>query len=494
MIFRHGVAKLALLGSVLVALAATGAGVQRALPVTPEIDEPVFVQPAVRIAATGNLDPGWFGHPGATVIYPLAAFYRLAGSDVERRFAQQPQDFYLAGRWLGVAYQVLAIPLVFAVGRIAFGATAGVIGAWLTAILPIAVAHAQIVRTDSAAIFFGLLGLWLMLRAFDQPTRIRLAIAGMSVGLAVATRYFMVALVPIALLTARRRAPLTLAAVAGGFLAMSPFALLDLPALRTSLLAEAESSHVGADGLSPFGNLGWYVSSSLPDDLTWPVAALAAAGVGLSLWRRSPRQLLLVVFVAVYVVGISTSALHWHRWTIQVLPLLALFAGYALQNVPSLPAAALGTLVASVQLAAQLVLFDLQQLQPSPRVLARAWLVEHSSPRTGIVSEGYGPPLEGTRLNNRVRFSLSEQRLDSYAGYVVASSAVYDRYFAEPTRYVRQVEFYEELFGRGQLQAEFHARVPGEEVLRALGGAECNCSLHPTRGAPSLRIYAVGPT
>jgi len=491
----QGVAKLALVGSVLVALAATAAGVQRALPFTPEIDEPVFVQPAVRIAATGNLDPGWFGHPGATVIYPLAVLYRLtAGGDVQQRFASHPEDFYLAGRWLGVAYEVLAIPLVFAVGRAAFGVIAGAIGAWLVALLPIAVSHAQVVRTDSAAIFFSLLGLWLTLRTLEQPTRTRVVLAGVCIGLAIATRYFMVALVPIALWSAGRRAPLALAAVAIGFLAASPFALLDLPALRSSLLAEAESSHVGADGLSPLGNLVWYLGSALPDDLTWPVAALAAVGIGLSVWRRQPRQLLLLAFVAVYLVGISASALHWHRWTIQVLPVLALFAGYALQHAPRARVLVLGTVAASVQLAGQLLLFDVQQLQPAPRVEARAWLVEHASPRTGIVSEWYGPPLDGTSLNNRVRFSLSEQRLDSYAGYVVASSAVYDRYFGEPARYPRQVEFYAELFSRGQLQAEFRARVPGEEALRALGGAECNCALHPTRGAPSLRIYAVGPT
>src|SRR6266480_6092631 len=38
----------------------------------PGVDEPVFVEPAVHMAATGDLNPHWFGHPGSTVIYPLA--------------------------------------------------------------------------------------------------------------------------------------------------------------------------------------------------------------------------------------------------------------------------------------------------------------------------------------------------------------------------------------------------------------------------------------
>jgi hypothetical protein len=41
-----------------------------------EPDESAFVRPAVRIAATGDLNPQWFGHPGSTVIYPVAGLIR----------------------------------------------------------------------------------------------------------------------------------------------------------------------------------------------------------------------------------------------------------------------------------------------------------------------------------------------------------------------------------------------------------------------------------
>jgi 4-amino-4-deoxy-L-arabinose transferase-like glycosyltransferase len=485
-----GAVKLALAGTILAALVATAAGVTRSLPLTPDIDEPTFVGPALHIAATGNLNPGWFGHPGATVIYPLALLFKLMGS------TPMP-DQYLAGRWLTIAYEVAAIPLVFLVGRTAFGALAGVVGAWLTAILPIAVAHAQVVRTDSAAIFFGMLSLWLCLRSAQQPTRTRVVLAGLGIGLAIATRYFMVALVPILVASVWRRAPLAVlgvAAVALGFVIASPYAVLDFPALRTSLAGEAETSHLGADGLSPPGNLLWYVTTALPSDLTWPVVLLAALGVGLSLWRRTPRHLLLLAYVVVFLVLISASALHWHRWTIQVLPVLALFAGSAVQHLASVRVAVACVAAASIQLVAQLALFDLQQLQPSPRVLARQWLVDHPPPGgTVVVQELYGPPLDGTRITSRARASLAEQRLVDYgSSYLVASSAVYDRYFAEAARYPGQVAFYEELFGRGRLLAEFRARAPGADVLLFLSGAECNCSLHPTRGAPALRIYAVG--
>ena len=54
----------ALLASILVAaFVVAWRGVHFDLPDAPLEDESYFVQPAVRVAA-GDLDPGWFGHPG----------------------------------------------------------------------------------------------------------------------------------------------------------------------------------------------------------------------------------------------------------------------------------------------------------------------------------------------------------------------------------------------------------------------------------------------
>ncbi|MFZ2518587.1 MAG: hypothetical protein WA089_07790, partial [Anaerolineae bacterium] len=39
--------------------------------------ENAFIVPAVRMVVGGDLNPHWFGHPGSTVIYPLALLYGL---------------------------------------------------------------------------------------------------------------------------------------------------------------------------------------------------------------------------------------------------------------------------------------------------------------------------------------------------------------------------------------------------------------------------------
>src|SRR5881628_1254421 len=64
-------------GIVALALALHLVGIRKDLPYTPEIDEPLIVNAAVRIGALIATDPGWFGHPASTLIYSLAGVYRL---------------------------------------------------------------------------------------------------------------------------------------------------------------------------------------------------------------------------------------------------------------------------------------------------------------------------------------------------------------------------------------------------------------------------------
>jgi hypothetical protein len=224
-------------------------GLHRDLPVA-DPDENAFVRPAVHIAATGDLNPHVFGHPGSTVIYPLAGLvhaWELVAHDgpivtsdasLSARFERSPTEFYLIGRLWTIALSVGALPLLFLVGRRAFNARVALIATALWAVLPYPVQLGRVVRTDSAGVFFGLLALWLCLRLLDDP-RIRWCVlAGVGVGLAVSSRCFMVALVPVlvaaavlpyrrALRSAIRSAGIALASAVGGFALSTPYFFLD---------------------------------------------------------------------------------------------------------------------------------------------------------------------------------------------------------------------------------------------------------------------------
>jgi hypothetical protein len=496
---------------ILVTFGVLAAGVKRDLPFTAEVDEPQFVRRAVLIAATADLNPRWFGNPGSTLIYPLAGIYKVqhatVGGDLGLRetYRSDPEDLYLMGRFLVIFYAVAAIPFVYVVGRRVFGARVALIGAALSAMYPLAVSHAQMVRSDNIAVFFGALALWLCLRVYDRPTVPNQLWAGLAIGLAISTRYFMVALVPVllaanilalsrdasqgrAVVRASLAAGAGLVMVAVTFAATTPYFFLDFKAAWAGVSGEARGTHLGHDGLSPPENALWYLRAAIPSVITWPQAALVAVAVGLVFLRRRPEQLLLLGFAVIYLAGISLSGLHWKRWIIPILPVLALLVAYAIAEVAGWLSGRLrasmmpqlAVVLAAVAVAAwpghQVVLQDIRHSRDSTRILAREWILENIPAGSRLAEEWYtAPSLGGSQLDVYTTRYLDERSLDEYRQegyqYLVVSSSVYGRYFAEPERSPETVAFYRELFAEANLLQRF---VPSS-----------------TRGGPEIRIYGL---
>jgi tetratricopeptide (TPR) repeat protein len=102
-----------------------------------------------------------------------------------------------------LAAGVLAIALslvVFFAAREWFGTTAGLVALTLTVFDPNILAHSGLVTTDIGATLFFLVAVWTFYRFAKQPTWIRLAIAGITFGLLLATKHSGVLLGPMLLL------------------------------------------------------------------------------------------------------------------------------------------------------------------------------------------------------------------------------------------------------------------------------------------------------
>lgn len=508
-----------LLGIVAIGLGVLLWGVRRQLPYVPEVDERDFVFPALGMAISGDLNPHWFGHPGSTVIYPLAALYHLwnvvqfhgpflrPDPTLWPNFWTRPSDFFLLGRFLGIGFAVMTIPLVYAVGRRAFNDNVGLVGAGLYSIYPIAVSYAQQVRTDSAATFFGMFSLYFCLKAQETRSIRSMLAAGLMVGLSIGTRYFMLALVPVLLLSQISvlwnrgskeksiesdwwRLGEGLLAIGAAFFLSTPFLFLDSRRALIDLSREAEVSHLGADGLDPASNLWWYLTQATPQSITWLQTLLMVVGFGIILRRHLPNQILILVFVIFFLVEISLPALHWTRWLIQLLPLFALSAAYAAEQFAANVCARLGwselarnrvlivvSIAVAIAPAYQLILSDIQQSNPTTRILAREWILQNIPRESRIAQEWYAAPLAAgdfiSYAQNRrsdpaggngyylfERFSVAQNRkLEDYASegyqYIVVSSAIYGRYFSESKRYEAETAFYRKLFSEAHLLREF---------------------------------------
>jgi 4-amino-4-deoxy-L-arabinose transferase-like glycosyltransferase len=505
----------AVLGIMLVSLGLECWAVTHDLPY-PGVDEPTFVKPAVHIASTGDLDPHWFGHPGSTTIYPLAGIYHAwetvahggpvfaADPGLANRFATSPGTFYLLGRLWSIAFVVGAVPLIFLLGRRCFSTAVGLVGAALWAVIPLAVSYGRVVRTDSAGVFFALLALLLIVRLLDRASFRDQVVAGLAVGVGVSTRYFLVtllaALVTAGVVALRRRVPgASLGGIAAGvgaaivgFVLTTPYFLLDWSTARLSLTRE-NASQVGHDGLSPIGNLWWYLRDAIPTVISWPVALLAVVGIFFAVvHRRDPRRLVLLVAGATFLVAISMSKLHWDRWPLPILPVFVLFAVDGLVRLTSAldarvgrPALAPAFAVVGIALVAFWPVKDVLQLnmresRPSTRVVARQWIEKNLPEDSRVVRELKTAPLNDTDLRWASRFSLpyggwtlDRYRLDGFQ-YFVTNASISGAYTTQPRHYPSEALLYRQLRQQGCL---LHVFRPNAH-----------------RDGPFIRVYELPPS
>ena len=498
---------------VLVLLAAlffhTWWGIRKELPYLTHPDEPASVKTAVRMAAEASLNPREFGYPGSTVVYPLAAVFRLRhllmdhgplwgpAPGIAAAFERNGGAFYLLGRSVSVLYAVLGVLAVYLVGNRAFGRKAGLLGAWLSILCPLAVSKAQLVRIDSASAFFGLVGLYVCLRLYQRPGWRSQVIAGACIGLAIATKYSLIpllgvfALANLFLLMEGKRKPVRLAEeIAGGlaavvlaFVLATPFFLIELNTAIGNIRFEMRSTHLGQDGLSLLGNLRWYLSTVIPRSLKWPRVLLAVVACVYALVDCKPARLLVLAYPMVLLAGISSSSLHWPRWIIPILPVISLLAAWIMVDAVGWVTARIsaGKLLNGVGLAATIfavsyapardvVRMNIQQSRPSTRILAREWVAANLPEGAVIAQEWYTAPLQGLPFKVVGVYHLPHKSFEYYrsAGvrYFLATSLNYGRYFAEPQRYAAEVAFYRRLFDEGSLLREFSpsSTVPGQTV------------------------------
>ncbi|MEW6269841.1 MAG: glycosyltransferase family 39 protein [Thermodesulfobacteriota bacterium] len=491
-------------------------GVERNLPDGRDVDEDALLRPAIRIAASGDLNPRWFGYPGSTVIYPLAALLHVreaawhGGSWTSpnrsiraRFFAGDFASSARTGRYLSIAYGVASVALAAWVGWLAFGPATAAVGAVLAAASPLAIEYAQPLRSDSAATFFGLLYLALVLRALDTPTVSRHALAGAALGLAVASRFLMAstgAVLAAAQLRLWRRgtdgapvAPIVAGwlAVPLAFFATTPYVLLAAPAALQGLrvAAQKQSVHVGIEPLGLLGNLRYYLAEAIPQAIGWPQYVLALLAVAVLAWRRSFAPLLLALYVIVFLVGISILGIHWQRWAVPALPVLAVLAAQAivagadgvaraLRSPRGLrPAIAAGAaLLVVIGPAREAARLSRLYAHPSTEVVTLDWVLANLPDGARIAHEWYTAPLASKRARAK-RFkvlevsTLSRHPLAFYRGngweYLLISTNMYGRYTRNPEAHPRQVAFYRRL--RETATLLFEAR-PSREVRGPIVG------------------------
>jgi hypothetical protein len=386
------------------------------LPTSTHVDEPCFVAPAAHIASDGTLNPGWFGHPASTLIYPVAAIYRVVwGRGARAMLDSDGAPLYLVARGVSIAYAALGLVLVFFVARrLAKSDRAGVVATVIVALSPPIVELSATARSDGASLLFGTLALHALFRAVDNPTWRRLVAGGVALGAAVATKYYfaifasLLVVAGLRALRARRNAGEPLApalahTVGGGAAAVATFALttpyffLDWSVAMRDLRLEAQAHAVG-NAASWAETFHWYAVIGLGELVGRPLLYVlgVALGVALARWRKRPLVAVAAALAVVFVGATSFLHLTWTRWLVPVAPLVATVIASLVVDASdavarrtnrrrlAIPVAALGTallLVPPVRAIAETEV-------PRPPTLARRWIVDSAPAGSFVAMDG----------------------------------------------------------------------------------------------------------
>jgi len=507
--------------------------IRRDFPYITAEDPTLLVNPAVRIAASGDLNPRRFVHPGSTMIYPLAMAFHTwnatahggtwlrPDASLKRNFETDPQGFYLLGRLLAALYGVLGVAMVYLAGRLAFGTTPALLGAWFMALYPTELLLKQ-VRTEPAALFFAWMAMWAILRLHDRPSRRRQVLAGAAIGVAIATKYYLLPLVgvlvavDVLLWWHREKAPRDnrpvgsmvaagLIAIPVAFALTTPYALLDFDTLQKNLVLIGVSDAETRSPAVALRNLRGYLADVVPRTMSWPQVLAAGLGLALVVRNRQPKQWLTVSFLVVFLPQLAWHAWYFARWLIPVFPVLALLAGRGVEATAEALLRRLGTagltprraaaaiaLVLAVQPARALVAMHRMYAHPTTYVLARQWVETNLPPGSRLVYEwetlapplraqALGPGFSVNRSNDKALVELSMSKLSVRGSveyylrngyrYFVTSSLMYAVYPNDPEHYPQQAAFYRDLLRRGQLLHQVTASA--------------------VNGGPEIRIYEV---
>lgn len=372
---------------------------------------------------SGRLHPGFFNYPSLYMyaVGLLDAFY-CGGAVVWGRFpslgacaarwSSAGEPFILTGRFLSVAAGTASVAILHAITLHLFDRPTALVSAALLAVTFLHVRDSHFAVTDVSMTALLLLALAVLTGVRAQGSARRFAFAGLLAGLATSTKYNGVLMLVPAIVSAFqpgvRAAPGRLAAfgaaMAGGFLLGTPYAVLDPQRFWADFTEEAQ--HLTAGHGIVLG-IGWWhhLTVNLWYGMTWPLLACGLVGVALMI-RRAPRAaVLLLSFPVVYYAVAGRGYTVFARYMIPVVPFLCISGAFAIVSMcrrfatvlrwrAVTPTLAIVTLLVATPSAIKSWELDRLFGRTDSRVLAAEWIAAHVPEGATIYQTGshYGRP------------------------------------------------------------------------------------------------------
>jgi 4-amino-4-deoxy-L-arabinose transferase-like glycosyltransferase len=474
-------------------------GINNGLPYLYHPDEPALVGPAITTIQTGDWNPHFFHYPSLfhDMLVVLYAIYFIYGTS-QGQFASV-QDLVhpelaalgvgriafpseiLIGRLVSSAMSVLVVIIAYRIGRQLAGKRAGLLSALLLASSPTLTSLGHWTTVDMMGTAWVTLSLLFALRVARGSKWSDYLKGGVAAGLAAATKYPL-AFVVVSLVTAHwvslplrqwasKKLLVGLVLVPLVFVMFTPYALLSLPEFLNGFgFSVAHYSRLGHSGMEGHA-LQWYLTYMLRQEGLWPFLVLPAL-----LWAirvKDKGMFVLGVYSILYFILISRQLVRNDRTLLPIIPALLIIAAvFTVRLCDVLCRSVVQKHCSGVVLLSSLtvgfllitplsnsVRYDLLLTQKDSRAKAQEWIEQNIPSDSKIALENYSPFLDSQRYSVTYLDLLGDHGPNWYRregfDYIVFSSGIYERYYAEPERYKSQVDRYNRLFAEFPSIQEF---------------------------------------
>lgn len=407
-------------------------GINFGLPYKFHQDEPIIVNHALAYG-TGDLNPHFFIIPplASYILFGFYILYFFIGSicgifrGVEEfvlSFFRDPAPFYIIGRViLGVLPSILSVYLTYKIALKVVSKKAALYAPLVMAVTFLNVINAHYAYTDNLLVLFVLLAYLAMARIIDSPKRSNYILTGISVGMAIATKYNAALLAAPFLIAhiinfrhcesrrilAGRSLPcrqagnpinLDLLIFAGtavlAFIICNPYSILDASFFWESLTHRIRGGYRG---------LGHHLAYSLFEGLGAIPTILGAIGLVWFLKKDFKKAIFLLSFPVIFYIHLVFKSQPFPRYALPMIPFLAIgmaFLMFELYEKAKTKALKMAIIAVSLALVMPTTAKSIKAgalfTSKDTRIEAKEWIEKNVPPGTRITLAHtfFSPPLE----------------------------------------------------------------------------------------------------
>lgn len=322
-------------------------GIWWGLPFLLHLDEGAVISPAIKMIATGDLNPHNFGYPSLYryLIYLLILFCKIF---LKVDLTKDIVKLYFVCRFITAILSTYTVYLVYRIGKEFFSKRIGLLSSLVLSVLFLCVYLSHFTIVDVPALVFLLLAVLYASRIILKRDVKSYILAGLFAGLSFGTKYNFLAIFPVFIvhfLPPKPNKPkliyliYSLLAAGLGFLLTNPFFILDfknyIPGIISQLLLVKGWKIIPMSDINGVSSWWWYLQYWFYSGVGPPlfISALLGAVLIAKDKKEIKRTICFFSFPVLYCFILFISHCRGDRYSLPLMPFFAILSGFFLSYI-----------------------------------------------------------------------------------------------------------------------------------------------------------------